>query len=390
MGLPSSPPKDPHRASIYVNKSRIVCTRYSPILPKTNVKAESFLHHLCSSKPGERWCFDRIELSDDGFTLAKAIKQGDAIVISNGSFKEQFGTASWELEGGSSDGRIMGVVTAPGTWKDQSTYRSELTGIYSIMVCVKNLCEFYNITAGSIELGCDGQSALDKAFNYVALIKVEDSNYDLLASIRNLWANSPIQWKFRYIKGHQDDVQSWDQLDRWAKLNIEMDLRAKDHIKIAMISSRHYTLIGKPWSLWSQGEKILTGFTDTIYDLVHAEAAKEYWTRKDKLTQATIDSVNWELIEIAMNESRCSRRVFISKHSSGMCGVGKFMKRWKIRQDDSCPRCGSPEDSAHVWTCKGEGANEVWEKALIDLEGWFNQKHTDPDLQHAIISHLQN
>jgi hypothetical protein len=169
-----------------------------------------------------------------------------------------------------------------------------------------------------------------------------------------------------------------------------MDKRAKDHMKIAKQFPRHYTLTGEPWSIWFQGKKIVNEWSDTMYDIVHSEAAKEYWMRKDNLSQGIVESINWDLIEIAMSESKCSKRVFISKHASGMCGVGKFMKRWKMWQDDACPRCGEPEDAAHVWTCHGEGVDDMWDKALSDLEGWFNQRHTDPDLQHTILLYLKN
>jgi hypothetical protein len=84
-----------------------------------------------------------------------------------------------------------------------------------------------------MELGCDGQSALDKAFNHVATICIEDPNYDLLLAIRTLWAYLPLNWKFCYVKGHQDDHSSPTDLDRWAKLNVEMDTRAKRHMEIA-------------------------------------------------------------------------------------------------------------------------------------------------------------
>jgi hypothetical protein len=60
---------------------------------------------------------------------------------------------------------MRGAVTVPGSAKDQSAYHSKLAGLYSITVAIKNLCEFFNLSEGSIELGCDGQSALDKAFN---------------------------------------------------------------------------------------------------------------------------------------------------------------------------------------------------------------------------------
>jgi hypothetical protein len=232
-GTPSPPPSDLHRATIYFRRSQIICTGFAPISNNQSPQVTTFSRYLQLSEPGESWCFSHLDLSDDGHTLATAIKEGDAIAISNGSFRDQYGTAAWVLEGSNSNGRIVGAVIAPGTAKDQSAYRSELVGIYSILLCVKKLCNFFHITQGCIELGCDGQSALDKAFNHVALIKIEDSNYDLLFAIRTLWAYSPLTWKFCHVKGHQDDHSPQEHLDRWARLNIEMDKRAKGHIEIA-------------------------------------------------------------------------------------------------------------------------------------------------------------
>jgi hypothetical protein len=50
-----------------------------------------------------------------------------------------------------------------------------------------------------------------------------------------------------------------------------------------------------------------------------------------------------------------------------MCGVGKFMKRWKLSQNSACPRCGEVEDAPHVWTCQGSGVNDLWTIALSNL-----------------------
>ncbi len=134
-----------------------------------------------------------------------------------------------------------------------------------------------------------------------------------------------------------------------------MDKRAKQHIEIAKRSPRHFMVAAEPWSIWFNGKKVMSDLTETLYDLVHSEEEKDYWKQKDKITSTDINSVNWDLIEVAMKESARSRRVFVSKHVCGMCGVGKIMKRWKQRSDDSCPRCGMREDAAHVWQCQGEG-----------------------------------
>jgi hypothetical protein len=183
-------------------------------------------------KEDEKWCFDNLNLEDDGATLAPAIVQGDAIVVSDGSYQDTYGTASWVLEGVDSKGCLVGNVIVPGNKRDQSAYRSELTGIYAILLMVSKLCHYYNINQGTIELGCDGKSALEKALSYNT-INIEDSNFDLLSAICKLRSSSPITWTLRHIKGHQDDSKPMPDLDRWARLNVEMDTRAKTHIGTA-------------------------------------------------------------------------------------------------------------------------------------------------------------
>jgi hypothetical protein len=122
--------------------------------------------------------------------------------------------------------------------------------------------------------------------------------------------------------------------------------------------------------------------------VVHSPLALEYWKKKDNMTDSVLGNINWDAIGAAMKETKRSARVLIAKHVSGMCGVGKFMKRWKLRQDDICPRCEETEDAAHVWTCQGEGANEIWNKSLEDLEQWMNINYTNPDLQHLLLTQL--
>jgi hypothetical protein len=45
----------------------------------------------------------------------------------------------------------------------------------------------------------------------------------------------------------------------------------------------------------------------------------------------------------------------------GMYGVGKYMKLWKQWDIDACPRCVLREDAQHVWWCKTEETEILWE-----------------------------
>jgi hypothetical protein len=192
------------------------------------------------------------------------------------------------------------------------------------------------------------------------------------------------------VKGHQDDFTSAETLDRWAKLNVEMDAKAKAHIVVAKRSPRHYMVTATLWSLWTNDKKIPTDLPSKIYDAVHSDEAKEYWMQENDISREVIEKIQWEHIAAAMTETKRNKRVFILKHLCGMCGVGKFMKHWKKRADSACPRCGKFEDAPHVWICHDQGADGIWDKALKELESWLKSVQTSPDLQYLILNHLQS
>jgi hypothetical protein len=83
-----------------------------------------------------------------------------------------------------------------------------------------------------------------------------------------------------------------------------------------------------------------------------------------------------------------SRRVFCSKHTSGMCGVGKFQKIWKLRETDACPHCGEPEDALHVWQCRSSAVSNLWEHSLEKLRNHLLRLDTDPKIITGIIYYL--
>jgi hypothetical protein len=100
--------------------------------------------------------------------VADAIRNHAAIAVSDGSYKEEYGTAAWAIEGDDNNGRIVGKVIVPGGAHVHSSYRSELAGILAIMTITNKLCDFYDIKDGSIELACNGRSAIDKAFSHTS------------------------------------------------------------------------------------------------------------------------------------------------------------------------------------------------------------------------------
>jgi hypothetical protein len=96
-----------------------------------------------------------------------------------------------------------------------------------------------------------------------------------------------------------------------------MDTKAKLHLDVTCRSPRHYAISREAWSVWLNGKKIVKDLAATIYEVVHSDIAKQYWMKKDSLTEDDVEAVNWDLIQGAMKESKKRRRVFMTKHSSG-------------------------------------------------------------------------
>jgi hypothetical protein len=100
--------------------------------------------------------------------------------------------------------------------------------------------------------------------------------------------------------------------------------------------------------------------------------------------------MNWEIVARAIKTLPKIRQHFISKHTVGMCGVGKWMVRWNEWPDPHCPCCGANEDATHVWLCQGNDANALWVTALQSLQEWMVSVQTDPGISKAIITGLNN
>jgi len=118
--------------------------------------------------------------------MAEAIQEGSAMAISNGSYKNTFGTVAWTIGNPDTTSFLSGQAVCPGKADDMDLYRTELAGIYCIMIVVEKFCCFHDIKEGSIELGCDGLSALESVFEKGDQLFQDIPSYDLVASILSL------------------------------------------------------------------------------------------------------------------------------------------------------------------------------------------------------------
>ena len=53
----------------------------------------------------------------------------------------------------------------PGYASDQSAYRSDIAGLYAMVLVVEMIKEVWGLTKTGILLGCDGKDALNQSIN---------------------------------------------------------------------------------------------------------------------------------------------------------------------------------------------------------------------------------
>lgn len=101
---------------------------------------------------------------DNGYELANGIREGAARAVSDGSFKDEYGTAAGILAASINDtDTLLFVNSVPGIPSDQSSYRSELAGILGTLYVVEALCQIYSIDEGAITIALDGKEAMTQA-----------------------------------------------------------------------------------------------------------------------------------------------------------------------------------------------------------------------------------
>jgi hypothetical protein len=283
-----------------------------------------------------------------------------------------------------------GQCITPGTSAQQNPYRSKLSGLYASVAATNALIRFFSIKTGSMVLACDNLGAVRTTSYSADHTSPTGAQFDLAMAIQ--YAKSPdIQWIHKHVKGHQDDVAD-HTLTPLELTNVKMDTKAKAYWAITKHiaeQDRAHTFLEEPWSISLNGEKLVTDLTTTIQDWCQRPRIYDKWVEKGRVPMAELAHIDYTTTAQAMKSVEPSVRHWVTKHTSGFCGVNMWMHRWKWRDSAKCPRCDEPiEDANHVWLCQGAKSPAWWTVALASLRVEMALSHTDPLLTTIIISRL--
>ncbi len=338
----------------------------------------------------DAWSFEFINMNDGGAAVAQAITQGTAVAVCDGSFKEGHGTASLTLLPTLSrdhPNQINASHITPGHHLEMDAYRTEVGGLYGIISIIERLVKTFNLSHGSITIGCDCESALKAVFEYDYITPAQ-SCYDLLQVIRGKIEKCPITLIPKHIYGHQDDFVAFENLPTWAQLNVTMDSCAK-----ATWNSSHHrapTYLQSPsyCSLWYENRRLSRWDPNQIQDLIFGEQIASHWEQKGTFSRTVIASIDWYNAGRAIKKLPLYQRLWIPKWGCNFITVGTVRQTRNAAVNPTCPQCDEQEDAAHLLRCTAPRSTNCWNKMKDTLITWMGKNYTDPIIRLAWIQGL--
>ena len=339
--------------------------------------------------PGNaKWAIAQLTVPNHIDHVISSIIQGKAIVVSDGSYKEGFGTSAFVL--GTFIDFFLGVNLVPGVPSYHSAHRAELAGIIGGLTLIKLVCQVYNITSGKVTLGLDGQNAMNRAEQDESFGSMAD--WDLIKVAHFIISELPIDCNWRWIQGHQDDDKSFEELDEWAKMNVVMDTTAKNywhHCKVVNKQPFKQHLYGEQWSVHWNLRKLSKFHLPLIYSEHQGDITRDFWIDSGHFRKSNIHSPDWNALASPMKQLPFHRRVWLVKHIVGMTGVNRWRYRWKQQQSNQCPICFTDDETTeHVILCKDERVNDQWKNSIAALELQLDKLGTPRTILNTIVQQL--
>ena len=241
-----------------------------------------------------------------------------------------------------------------------------------------------------VRIGCDGLTAITRSFEDVSLSPTQ-KQFDILSTIHASRELSPIRWRPRHMYGHQDDFTA--SLTWWERRNMECDSWAgtfrRSLSQAERLSPPNPRFFQEPAALFVGGVKHAHVDPAFIQEHVALPSLRAHWLNRSTISAEAESEIDWPSLGRAMRSLPPKLQRWTTKHTVGMCGVGKFLKIWGHETHSECPLCGAHEDHLHVPRCPDPKALKHWEQCIHDFSIWLDNQLTAREIKHALLAILR-
>lgn len=303
---------------------------------------------------------DVVQVADD-VQVWRAFRSKERLFFAtDGGLLGTHGTFGWVL---TSSKHILFTCGGPvdGPRDTANSTRCELSGIASALLVIASIsrnwglphrCTFRCIT--------DSRAALSKIHKQIRRRHVDHRqpyDSDLLLLIRSLLIEIRRIVAFKWVKGHQDAIKSYDSLPRSVKLNIDADFIATRYRERGKLKSTPKVdhCLAQRVSISILGSRLTSQYDSCIRYHINGYHLKQYMQARKDWNDDT-----WNTIDFGMFGRHCRRlstshRAFNMKLVHNQLPLGFQRHQRSTSKDDSlkkCPCCGmADEDEHHLFRC---------------------------------------
>jgi hypothetical protein len=174
-----------------------------------------------------------------------------------------------------------------------------------------------------------------------------------------------------------------------AKRNIQENSLAKAYWNHCEKTNKHLPnqdFQDKGWTFRFNPMKCSQLEKKELYTEPFGDATQDYWIGKGQIPVAEIHFINWKNAAAALKQLPFSRQMWLSKHASGHCAVGRMMLLQTKWTHSKCPWCFQDnKNNKHVLLCPDIQATEHWEKLAKKLDQDLVSMNTAPKIRRTII-----
>jgi hypothetical protein len=200
-----------------------------------------------------------------------------------------------------------------------------MLGLCALHLFARVLSEFHKIQEWKATLCCNNKRALKLSSYVCRRIWPSAKCADILRSLKATKRTFIGKFTYVHVYGHVDRYLLWHQLSLPQQLNCICNMLAKHAVTLVMTEgsyNRPTQLLPKEdvaVVIW--GNKITNNISHTIRFQASKEAARKYWSNKKKNPWPNnfFDKVNWEHLDLALENKPDMCKIWRSKQNSSFC-----------------------------------------------------------------------
>jgi hypothetical protein len=266
------------------------------------------------------------------------------------------------------------------------------------LLFLRHLCQFcvhLNLVPLQ-QMYCDNLGLVTKvnklfAFRLAPAQAALHSEYDVLATIKDLLTDFTSLPIIAHVKGHQDKKVAYANIPLPAQLNCDADVLATHELFHHPTTCEQVPLLPAAQAQLTIGGRTVTRkLAPTIRRQHGLRLLKSYMKERFHWNNDTIESVNWEAFSCAFR-SRYQFKTFTFKLCFWLLPTGSVLHRRTPRFDAKCPACNHiHECNDHMFQCTAASRRKWKASFILSTRQRAELESTDPVLIHILLAGIRS